>query len=169
MGSPKSDQKDLINTWVHSCRTEKINPLNPDRLPLLFAVDADFPGGFKYSLDDGIFPQPADGIPPLELLHEIQRRMAETQIVEQRQSTIALLAPKIRRHLLDENYCRNRGRIALAPLCKIVLANEDLATAVFGDIDSAQARSRRIDAFPPPVFWISWARAMQNKNWDGRR
>jgi hypothetical protein len=39
--------------WRLACGREGINPKNPERLPLLFALDADLaiPNGFKYSLD----------------------------------------------------------------------------------------------------------------------
>ena len=43
----------LRRVWWHSCREENIDPRNPTRLPLLFALDAklDIPNGYRYVAD----------------------------------------------------------------------------------------------------------------------
>ncbi|MDP3650357.1 MAG: hypothetical protein Q8R67_01620 [Rhodoferax sp.] len=43
----------LRRCWWYVCRDENINPRDPTRLPLLFALDAKFniPGGFRYVAD----------------------------------------------------------------------------------------------------------------------
>ncbi|MFN0317728.1 MAG: glycine-rich domain-containing protein [Burkholderiales bacterium] len=43
----------LKRTWWHACKEENIDPKNPSRLPLLFALDAKFgiKDGFRYTPD----------------------------------------------------------------------------------------------------------------------
>lgn len=53
MSSPSVATDGIRRTWFHACRIEGINPKKPDRLPLLFALDAQFgiAGGFVYTLN----------------------------------------------------------------------------------------------------------------------
>jgi hypothetical protein len=53
MHSPTVAQQGIKHVWRLSCLLEGISPQSPDRLPLLFALDAEleFPDEFRYSLD----------------------------------------------------------------------------------------------------------------------
>jgi len=53
LGRKASTNDGLRRAWFWSCRDESINPKQPSRLPLLFALDAKFaiPGGFVYMAD----------------------------------------------------------------------------------------------------------------------
>lgn len=55
MSSPSVATSGIRRTWFHACRIEGINPKQPDRLPLLFALDAQLgiAGGFFYTLNCG--------------------------------------------------------------------------------------------------------------------
>ncbi|MBS0345914.1 MAG: hypothetical protein JSR69_05575 [Proteobacteria bacterium] len=64
MATPVSAQQGLRRTWLHACRFEGIDPNKPDRLPMLFALDAllQIPDGFRYVLDcSGVMNAP--GVP----------------------------------------------------------------------------------------------------------
>ncbi|WP_216819769.1 hypothetical protein [Zoogloea sp. LCSB751] len=64
MVTPVSAQQGLRRTWLHACRLEGIDPNKPDRLPVLFALDAllQIPDGFHYVLDcSGV--ENAQGVP----------------------------------------------------------------------------------------------------------
>jgi hypothetical protein len=54
-GAPRDDKlrAGLRRAWYWSCREEKIDPRKPNRLPLLFALDAALliPGGYRYVPD----------------------------------------------------------------------------------------------------------------------
>ncbi|KPF62213.1 hypothetical protein IP69_20935 [Bosea sp. AAP35] len=49
----KKDNAGLRRVWLHCCRLDGINPVNPTRLPLLFALDVklNIPGGYRYHPD----------------------------------------------------------------------------------------------------------------------
>ncbi|MEI6713920.1 MAG: hypothetical protein WCO60_09220 [Verrucomicrobiota bacterium] len=53
IGSNKSSNVALRRCWWFTCKEENINPRNPTRLPLLFAIDVKLkiPEGFRYSAD----------------------------------------------------------------------------------------------------------------------
>jgi|GEM_PF-190124 len=53
LGRKASTNDGLRRAWFWACRDESINPKQPSRLPLLFALDAKFaiPGGFVYQAD----------------------------------------------------------------------------------------------------------------------
>jgi len=53
LGRKASTNDGLRRAWFWACRDESINPRQPSRLPLLFALDAKFaiPGGFVYMAD----------------------------------------------------------------------------------------------------------------------
>jgi hypothetical protein len=53
LSSVKQSNEGLRRCWYYSCREELINPKQPSRLPLLFALDTKFAilGGFLYSPD----------------------------------------------------------------------------------------------------------------------
>ena len=53
MSSPTIAQQGIKRAWRIACRREQIKPDAPNRLPLLFALDADLaiPDGFRYALD----------------------------------------------------------------------------------------------------------------------
>lgn len=64
MATPVSARQGLRRTWLHACRFEGIDPNKPDRLPMLFALDAllEIPDGFRYVLDcSGV--EDAQGVP----------------------------------------------------------------------------------------------------------
>ena len=50
LSSQKVADQGLRRTWWFACKDETINPRNPTRLPLLFALDGklDLPDGFRY-------------------------------------------------------------------------------------------------------------------------
>ena len=50
LSNHKKTNEGLRRTWWYCCKYENIDPRNPTRLPLLFALDAklNIPGGFKY-------------------------------------------------------------------------------------------------------------------------
>ncbi len=49
----KKDNAGLRRVWLQCCREDGINPNNPSRLPLLFALDVklNIPGGYRYYPD----------------------------------------------------------------------------------------------------------------------
>jgi hypothetical protein len=51
MGGEKRSNEGLRRCWWHCCRAENINPAQPTRLPLLFAIDTKLQivGGFRYA------------------------------------------------------------------------------------------------------------------------
>ncbi|MDQ8038693.1 MAG: hypothetical protein REI12_14825 [Pedobacter sp.] len=53
MNSPTQATDGIRRAWQLACRREKIDPKNPDRLPRLFALDAQLgiAGGFVYTLN----------------------------------------------------------------------------------------------------------------------
>ncbi len=53
MSTPTQASGGIRRTWFHACRIEGINPKDPVRLPLLFALDAQFgiANGFYYTLN----------------------------------------------------------------------------------------------------------------------
>ncbi len=53
MSSPQLATAGIRRTWFHACRIEGIDPKQPSRLPLLFALDAQLgiAQGFFYSLN----------------------------------------------------------------------------------------------------------------------
>lgn len=53
MQSPTQAQLGIKRAWRIACAREQINPKTPDRLPLLFALDAELgiANGFRYQLD----------------------------------------------------------------------------------------------------------------------
>lgn len=53
MSTPTHAQKGIKTAWQASCFRENIQPTNPERLPMLFAIDAKLkiPDGFAYSLN----------------------------------------------------------------------------------------------------------------------
>lgn len=53
MSSPTIAQKGIKRTWRLACLREGLQPRAADRLPLLFAMDAqlNIPGGFRYAMD----------------------------------------------------------------------------------------------------------------------
>ena len=55
MGGERRSNEGLRRCWWHCCRAENINPRQPLRLPLLFAIDTKLAivGGFRYAPDCG--------------------------------------------------------------------------------------------------------------------
>ena len=55
MGGEKRSNEGLRRCWWHCCRAENINPAQPTRLPLLFAIDTKLQivGGFRYAPNCG--------------------------------------------------------------------------------------------------------------------
>lgn len=53
MKSPTDAQKGIKTAWRIACFRENIQPKSPNKLPLLFALDAklNIPDGFKYAVD----------------------------------------------------------------------------------------------------------------------
>jgi hypothetical protein len=51
LGASRQDNAGLRRTWRYTCLDENIDPRNPLRLPLLFALDAklNIPNGFRYA------------------------------------------------------------------------------------------------------------------------
>ncbi|MBE1188306.1 hypothetical protein IH740_25820, partial [Escherichia coli] len=50
---PRQAQEGIQRAWKLACRREGIDPLNPTRLPLLFALDTELAiaDGFRYALN----------------------------------------------------------------------------------------------------------------------
>jgi hypothetical protein len=63
LGPDRRGNEGLRRTWWHSCREENINPRQPSRLPLLFALDAKFgiADGFRYAPDCDALRRGGDG------------------------------------------------------------------------------------------------------------
>jgi hypothetical protein len=53
LGENRSNNEGLRRAWWHSCKEENIDPRQPTRLPLLFALDAKLkiPNGYVYQAD----------------------------------------------------------------------------------------------------------------------
>ncbi|WP_220231718.1 hypothetical protein, partial [Klebsiella pneumoniae] len=53
MRSPRQAQEGIRRAWKLACRREGIDPQNPTRLPLLFALDTELAiaDGFRYTLN----------------------------------------------------------------------------------------------------------------------
>jgi hypothetical protein len=53
MATPNTARQGLRRTWLQACRLDGINPRKPERLPMLFALDALLliPDGFRYVLN----------------------------------------------------------------------------------------------------------------------
>lgn len=49
----RRDNEGLRRTWWYTCKYENIDPANPTRVPLLFALDVklQIPGGYEYTAD----------------------------------------------------------------------------------------------------------------------
>ena len=64
MHSPTLAQEGIKRAWRLACAKEKINPIAPNKLPLIFAIDAmlNIPNGFVYTLDCKNKSSPAYGI-----------------------------------------------------------------------------------------------------------
>jgi hypothetical protein len=155
--SPLAAQKSLMNAWRRSCLEEDIDPDNPRRLPLLFALDAELAiaDGFIYSIEGGIYPRKIEGIPPKSLLLEIEQTLPLKASLSQQDSAeweaeTKRLAAKIKLFLFDDGYCEAHGRDALAPLFDNILAHKDLTVALFGDIALAKGLLLNVRKLPPP-------------------
>ena len=63
MGASGQRNDALRRTWYWACKEESIDPRNPSRLPLLFALDAKFniEGGYRYKPDCKAIDQASDG------------------------------------------------------------------------------------------------------------
>ena len=63
MHSPTLAQEGIKRVWRLACAKEKINPIAPNKLPLVFAIDAmlNIPNGFIYALDCKNKSSPAYG------------------------------------------------------------------------------------------------------------
>lgn len=53
MSTPTLAQEGIKRAWRLACAKERINPADPEKLPLIFAIDTmlDIPGGFRYAAD----------------------------------------------------------------------------------------------------------------------
>ncbi|MCX7099255.1 MAG: hypothetical protein NTV43_15255 [Methylococcales bacterium] len=156
--SPLAAQKSLTNAWRLSCLEEDIDPNNPQCLPLLFALDTELAiaDGFIYSIEAGIYPRKIEGIPPNQLLREIERTLPLSSSLMQQKSAewkaeTDRLAVKIKFFLFDYGYCTTHGHDALVPLFDGILARKDLTVAIFGDIALAKGRLSTIRQLPQPV------------------
>jgi hypothetical protein len=58
MQTPIQAQEGIKRAWSIACRRDGIDPLKPERLPGLFAIDEalEIPNGFRYVLDCGVGP-----------------------------------------------------------------------------------------------------------------
>ena len=155
--SPFAAQKSLTNAWQRSCLEENIYPYNLRRLPLLFALDTELAiaDGFIYSIEAGIYPRKIEGIPPNQLLLEIERTLPLSSSFAQQESAewdakTKRLAIKIKFYLFDDGYCAAHGRDALAPLFDKILTRKDLTVAIFGNIALAKGRLSTVRKLPPP-------------------
>ncbi|TCV82336.1 glycine-rich domain-containing protein [Sulfurirhabdus autotrophica] len=63
MRSPTLAQEGIKRTWRLACAKEKINPVSPNKLPLIFGIDAmlNIPNGFVYTLNCRAPNSPAYG------------------------------------------------------------------------------------------------------------
>ena len=63
LGPDQRNNAGLRRVWWHCCREENINPRQPTRLPLLFALDGKFSlaDGFRYAADCSALRRGGDG------------------------------------------------------------------------------------------------------------
>ena len=61
--SARRNNAGLRRAWWHACKEENIDPRNPTRLPLLFALDGKFSiaDGFRYAADCSALRKGGDG------------------------------------------------------------------------------------------------------------
>lgn len=153
MQSPEQAQQATRNAWLHSCKAEGINPLLPQRLPLLFALDAELgiTDGFIYSAERGIYPRLDITVSPRVLRSEIRICYRNAKTPADKQAAIERLAPVVKKHVLSDAYCKVQGVTALTPLFDALLEFEGLAVAVFGDMAEARKRQQEVKKYPDPV------------------
>jgi hypothetical protein len=143
--SPMDANTGLVNVWLASCEEENIDFRDPVFLPILFSLDAEYDiiNGFIYSIKDGVLP--LDIISPNRLMKEIKEKYltdpTQLQIEKDR------LATKLKRYLLDDNYCTTYGREALIPLFHKILEDRELTIAIFGSVALAKGRLSSIPWF----------------------
>jgi hypothetical protein len=63
LGPDQRNNAGLRRAWWHACKEENIDPRNPTRLPLLFALDGKFSiaDGFRYAADCSALRKGGDG------------------------------------------------------------------------------------------------------------
>ena len=144
----------LDDAWQYSCEQEKINPVIPDRLPLLFRLDGELniPDCCDYSVEQGIYPKPRLDIAVEVLRQGVLERYLKLETDAQRQAANAIVAPAIRQYLLNDEYCECQGSTALGPVFGTILQYEGLATAVFGSMELAYKRQKQAQQFPDPII-----------------
>ncbi len=150
MTSPADAHSSLLNVWRYCCEQEGVNPIIPQRLPLLFKLDNELgiPDSFGYSVEQFIYPKLNTYIiTPDSLCQGINEKMRKD---DKRQAYIGL-APIVKPYLLDDKYCKSHGGTALSPLFDAVLRYENLAVAIFGSIELARERQQQAKNFPDPA------------------
>jgi len=77
--SQNAAEASLQNIWKQSCEREGINPVFPDKLPLLFDLDTKLKisGRFGYSVENGVYPRLKIALSPASLIQEIEKRHGE--------------------------------------------------------------------------------------------
>jgi len=153
MQSPTDVQFAMDNVWRHSCERENINPVIPQRLPLLFRLDSELriPDSFAYSIEQGVYPKLRSYISPDALSQGIAERYRQAQANRRWPAEIEQLATILKQYLLDDTYCKNQGGTALTPLADSLLAKEDLAAAIFGNKELARKRLQEAKKLPDPA------------------
>ena len=75
LSDDKKNNEGLRRVWWYTCKYENIDPKNPTRLPLLFALDAklNIPNGFVYHPRRGEEPR-KDAEAPMSLMARISPR-----------------------------------------------------------------------------------------------
>lgn len=154
--SPMDAHTGLVNVWLASCEEENIDFRDPVFLPILFSLDAEFDiiNGFIYSIKDGVLPLDINGVFPIDIKgvspNRLKKEIKEKYLTDptQLQTEKDRLATKLKRYLLDDNYCNTYGREALIPLFHKILEDRELTIAIFGGVALAKGRLSRIPWFP---------------------
>jgi hypothetical protein len=126
LASALNNSIETRNSWLECCYLSGVDPVFPERLPLLFAIDAELaiPFGVKYfmterpyTLQVGIMNAPS----AKDLSKEIDINENENY-----------LADKLRYYLNNDSYIKNQRRDDLAALFDLLAEHGELFTMVFG-------------------------------------
>ncbi len=139
----------LSTTWRLCCELEGIDQHFPDRLPRLFALDARLaiPGGSRYSIKAENYPA-GEPLSPTELVKAIKRRLNSLGAGDARRRATSRLARNIRISLELKRYPHDWSDHRLARLFDAISAHDDLLSATFGDIATADVELARAKATP---------------------
>ena len=145
--------KNQYKDWKIYCKNEKIDPIQPKFLPYLYWFDAELKikDGYIYDIEFGLYPKQIKEhiISPAELINEITNNISEdVSFFEmksiEREVAVYQVSKKIKDHIFDDNYINLYINVDYKVLFGKILAREDLALAVFGDMSRAKQRQAEI-------------------------